>query len=138
MGRPKSNNVQINISTPVEWKKELENFARIYSVEEGETITFLDLMRRGIQEKYHSTSHCKYLTQYQQCNDYNYHIKALEVMPDHIHIFVDVPQTVASYAMLLELLKVSVLSKYLKHTHSLKSSMQDVELYGQECILSQL
>ena len=25
---------------------------RIYSVEEGKTITFLDLMRRGIQEKY--------------------------------------------------------------------------------------
>lgn len=52
MGRPKSNNVQINISIPMEWKKELENFARIYSVEEGKTITFLDLMRRGIQEKY--------------------------------------------------------------------------------------
>lgn len=33
-------------------KKELENIARIYSVEEGKTITFLDLMRRGIQEKY--------------------------------------------------------------------------------------
>ena len=29
------------------------------------------------------------------CNDYNYHIKGLEVMPDHIHIFIDVPQTVA-------------------------------------------
>ena len=52
MGRPKSNNVQINISIPKEWKKELENIARIYSVEEGKTITFLDLMRRGIQEKY--------------------------------------------------------------------------------------
>ena len=52
MGRPKSNNVQINISIPMEWKTELENLARIYSVEEGETITFLDLMRRGIQEKY--------------------------------------------------------------------------------------
>ena len=52
MGRPKSNNVQVNISTPVEWKKELENFARIYSAEEGESTTFLDLMRRGIQEKY--------------------------------------------------------------------------------------
>ena len=116
------------------------------------------------EEKYHSASHCKYLIQYhiiwcpkfrfsvlkgdventlkqilqKICYDYNYHIKALEVMPDHIHIFVDVPQTVAPYAMLLELLKVSVLSKYLKHTHSLKSSMQDVELYGQECILSQL
>lgn len=52
MGRRKSNNVQINISIPMEWKTELENLARIYSVEEGETITFLDLMRRGIKEKY--------------------------------------------------------------------------------------
>lgn len=31
---------------------ELENPARIYSAEEGESITSLDLMRRGIQEKY--------------------------------------------------------------------------------------
>lgn len=45
MARPKSNNVQINISIPTEWKTELENLARIYSVEEGETITFLDLMQ---------------------------------------------------------------------------------------------
>lgn len=52
MGRPKSNHVQINTSISMEWKKELENLARIYSAEEGETITFLDLMRRGIQEKY--------------------------------------------------------------------------------------
>lgn len=52
MARLKSDNVQINISIPSEWKKELENLARIYSIEEGETITFLDLMRRGIQEKY--------------------------------------------------------------------------------------
>ena len=50
--RPRSNNVQINISIPIEWKNELENLARIYSVEEGRTITFLELMRRGIQEKY--------------------------------------------------------------------------------------
>ena len=52
MARTKSDNVQINISTPTGWKTELENLARIYSVEEGKTITFLDLMRRGIQEKY--------------------------------------------------------------------------------------
>lgn len=52
MPRPKGNNVQINISIPIEWKIELENIARIYSVEEGKTVTFLDLMRRGIQEKY--------------------------------------------------------------------------------------
>ena len=52
MARIKNDNVQINISIPSEWKKELENLARIYSVEEGKTITFLDLMRRGIKEKY--------------------------------------------------------------------------------------
>ena len=61
MTRSKNDNVQINISIPSEWKKELENLARIYSVEEGEIITFLDFKRRGIQEKYHSASHCKYL-----------------------------------------------------------------------------
>ena len=73
------------------------------------------------EEQYHSASHCKYLTQYHIiwcpkfrfsvlqkgtddklknilagiCNQYGYEIKALEVMPDHIHIFVDCPQTVA-------------------------------------------
>ncbi|MDD6067754.1 MAG: hypothetical protein PUB79_02765 [Succinivibrio sp.] len=52
MARPKLNNVQINISIPVLWKEQLENLARIYSVEEGKTITFLELMRRAIQEKY--------------------------------------------------------------------------------------
>ena len=52
MARTKSDNVQLNISIPTGWKTELENLARIYSVEEGKTITFLDLMRRGIQEKY--------------------------------------------------------------------------------------
>ena len=50
--RTKSDNVQINISIPAGWKTELENLARIYSVGEGESITFLDLLRRGIQEKY--------------------------------------------------------------------------------------
>lgn len=52
MAQTKSDKVQINISIPTGWKTELENLARIYSVEEGKTITFLDLMRRGIQEKY--------------------------------------------------------------------------------------
>lgn len=73
------------------------------------------------EELYHSASHCKYLIQYHIiwcpkirfsvlegnvelvlkqilqniCDEYHYRIKALEVMPDHIHIFVDVPQTVA-------------------------------------------
>ena len=52
-GRPKSsNNVQINIAIPAVWKKELENLARIYSIDENKTITFLELIRRGIKEKY--------------------------------------------------------------------------------------
>ncbi len=52
MGRPAGKNVQINISIPSTWKDQLENLARIYSVEEGRTVTFLELMRRGIKEKY--------------------------------------------------------------------------------------
>ena len=45
MARTKSDNVQINISSPAGWKTELENLARIYSAEEGESIIFLDLLR---------------------------------------------------------------------------------------------
>ena len=44
--------VQINISIPVGWKSELEATARILSVEEGKTITMMDLMRRAIKEKF--------------------------------------------------------------------------------------
>ena len=52
MARTKSDNVQINIFIPTGWKTELENPTRIYSIEEGESIIFLDLLRRGIPEKY--------------------------------------------------------------------------------------
>lgn len=48
----KTKNVQINIAIPAEWKGQLENLARVYSVEEGDTVTFHDLMRRAIQEKF--------------------------------------------------------------------------------------
>lgn len=48
----KTKNVQVNIAIPKTWKDQLENLARIYSMKEGKTITFLELMRRGIQEKY--------------------------------------------------------------------------------------
>lgn len=74
-----------------------------------------------MDELYHSGAHCKYLTQYHViwcpkfrfhvlkndvretlirllndiCVKYHYNVKALEVMEDHTHIFVDCPQTVA-------------------------------------------
>ena len=52
MARTKSDNIQINISISTGWKTKLENPARIYSVEEGESIIFLDLLRRGIHGTY--------------------------------------------------------------------------------------
>ena len=74
-----------------------------------------------MSDQYHADTHCRYLTQYHViwcpkfrcpvlqegrderlksilqdiCARYYYRIKALEVMPDHVHIFVDAPQTVA-------------------------------------------
>jgi hypothetical protein len=45
-------NTQINIAIPESWRTELERLARIYSVEEETTLTYLDLIRRAVQEKY--------------------------------------------------------------------------------------
>lgn len=45
-------NIQINISIPQEWRESLESLARIYSVEEEETLTMHDLIRRAVKEKY--------------------------------------------------------------------------------------
>ena len=45
MARTKSDNIQISISIPAGWKTELENPARIYFAEEGESIIFFDLLR---------------------------------------------------------------------------------------------
>lgn len=87
------------------------------------------------EEQYHSASHCKYLIQYhiiwcpkfrfsvlksdteetlkqilqKICDDYGYKIKALEVMPDHIHIFVDVPQTIAPCDVVRTLKSISAI-----------------------------
>lgn len=45
-------NTQINIAIPEQWRLELERLARIYSVEEEKTLTYLDLIRTAIKEKY--------------------------------------------------------------------------------------
>lgn len=90
------------------------------------------------EEQYHSASHCKYLVQYhiiwcpkfrfsilksgadeklkeilnKICSDYGYTIKALEVMPDHIHIFVDAPQTVAPCDIARTLKSISAIEMF--------------------------
>ena len=46
------------------------------------------------------------------CNDYKYKIKALEVMPDHIHIFIDVPQTVAPCDVVRTLKSISAIELF--------------------------
>ena len=59
------------------------------------------------EEQYHSAQHCKYLIQY--------HIiwcPALEVMPDHIHIFIDVPQTVAPCDVVRTLKSISAIELF--------------------------
>ena len=43
--------VQINGSVPDGWKEELERLARLYSLEEDKTLTYLDLIRSPIQEQ---------------------------------------------------------------------------------------
>ena len=61
-------NKRINLSFPKIRKDELDNLARIYSVEEEKTLTMHDLIRRAIQEKYELTQ-----------NDKVQHIESLSV-----------------------------------------------------------
>ncbi len=90
---------------------------------------------------YHSKNHCKYLVQYHIiwcpkfrysvlgadvdeslkeilhniCNKYGYIIKALEVMPDHIHIFVDCPHTVAPCDVVRTLKSISAIELFKRY-----------------------
>ena len=91
-----------------------------------------------MNSQYHSAAHCKYLVQYhiiwcpkfrfsvlnnnvelklkeilqQICSKYSYGIKALEVMPDHIHIFLDCPQTVAPCDVVRTLKSISAVELF--------------------------
>lgn len=46
------------------------------------------------------------------CDDYGYKIKAFEVILDHIHIFVDVPQTVAPCDVVRTLKSISAIELF--------------------------
>ncbi len=91
-----------------------------------------------MENEYHSGAHCKYLIQYHIiwcpkfrfsvlkngvdtvlkkilsdiCSQYHYQIKALEVMPNHIHIFVDVPHTVAPCDVVRTLKSISAIELF--------------------------
>ena len=89
-------------------------------------------------DEYHSTSHCRYRIQYHIiwcpkfrfevlegdvetelkrilgdiCRRYGYSEKALEVMSDHVHIFVDCPQTVAPCDVVRTLKSISAVEMF--------------------------
>lgn len=47
-----SENTQINFAVPADWKPQLEQLARVMSVKEEKTLTYLDLIRRAIKKTY--------------------------------------------------------------------------------------
>ena len=97
------------------------------------------------KNNYHHGSHAVYLTQYHIvwcpkfryqvltperqdklkiiladiCKTYGYAIKAMEIMPDHIHLFVDIPQTVAPCDAVRTLKSISAI-RLLKDDPSLR------------------
>ena len=102
-----------------------------------------------MNNNYHNGSHSVYLTQYHIvwcpkyrfkvltgdrcdrlksilkdiCITYHYEIKALEVMPDHINIFVDVPQTVAPCDVVRTLKSISAV-RMLREDETLRRFYQ--------------
>lgn len=48
----RSQNTQVNIAIPTAWKEQLDAIARIESVEAEKVITFQELMRQAIKEKF--------------------------------------------------------------------------------------
>jgi len=44
---------QVNVSMPKTWFDQIERLARIYSVEEDKTLSYLDLIREALKEKFH-------------------------------------------------------------------------------------
>lgn len=105
--------------------------------------------------KYDTSAHCKYSLQYHiiwcpkfrfsvlngpvadvlkdilisLCETYHYEIKALEVMPDHIHIFLSAPQTVAP-CDIARTLKVVPLSRCLQRIRNLNPFTRDAASCG--------
>ncbi len=54
------NRIQINIAIPAHWKPYLQKLARKISYQEDNTVTYLDLIRRAIKEKYNLSDDVKY------------------------------------------------------------------------------
>lgn len=104
--------------------------------------------------KYNTSNHCKYLCQYHiiwcpkfryniltgnirtslkniiesTCQQYYYQIKALEIMPDHVHLFISCPQTVAPADIARTLKSITTIQLFkqypqLKHHYAKAGSL---------------
>ena len=45
-------NVQVNVMMPDYWKKQLEQIARVMAAKEERSISYPELVRRAVKEKY--------------------------------------------------------------------------------------
>ena len=47
-----SETAQVNVALPKTWKERLERLARVFSVEEDKNLSYQDLIRTAVEEKY--------------------------------------------------------------------------------------
>ena len=100
MGRTKGTNVQVNISIPSAWKNELDNLARIYSVEEGKTVTSIGY-RLEWDTAFDPAGMPKDLPEGIKsiigdiCDRYQYQVIRIRMEYGHISLCVSCPYTVA-------------------------------------------
>ena len=114
--------------------------------------------------EYNRSAHCAYLLQYHIiwcpkyrfsvlkdeaetalkqilvdiCNRYSYEIKALEVMPDHIYIFVSAPQTVAPCDIVRTLKSVSAIELFKQFPHLQKLYSRRGSLWSKSYFVSSI
>ena len=115
-----------------------------------------------MKNNYSSSNHCKFLIQYhiiwcpkfrypvlkdeaestlknilsETCDEYRYEIKALEVMPDHIHMFVSAPHTVAPSDIVRTLKSVSAIKMFREFPELKKFYSRCGRLWGRGTFIS--
>ena len=70
------------------------------------------------------------------CNEYHYEIKALEVMPDHVHIFVATPHTVAPSDVIRTLKSISAIKMFREFSELKKFYARCGQLWGRGTFVS--
>lgn len=117
-----------------------------------------------INNNYHSASHCKYLIQYHIvwcpkfrfsilkngidiklkqileniCKKYKYIIKTIEVMSDHIHLFIDCPHTVAPCDVVRTLKSISAIELFKIYPELKKFYARCGVLWSRGCFISSI